>query len=91
MVSTLTAEQRVASFILDLAARFQGLGFSRHCLLLRMTRNDLGNYLALKLETVVRALTRMQGAGLISISRREISIEDEQGLRELTMGERTTH
>ncbi|MCF7220355.1 helix-turn-helix domain-containing protein [Marilutibacter chinensis] len=91
MVSTLTAEQRVATFLLDLATRLQSLGFSRRHVMLRMTRGDLGNYLALKLETVVRALTRMQGAGLISIDRREIRIEDEPALRELMSRARTTH
>ena len=81
MVSTLAAEHRVARFLLDLAARLRGLGYSEQRLLLRMTRADLGNYLALKQETVVRALGRLQREGLIEISRREIVIVDIAGLR----------
>ena len=82
-VSTLSAEQRVIAFLLDLAARLSALGFSPSRMLLRMTRSDVGNFLALKLETVVRALSKLQAAGLIAIDGREIRIEDADGLRAL--------
>jgi len=82
-VSTLSAEQRVVAFLLDLAARMQALGFSPRQMLLRMTRADVGNFLSLQLETVVRALSRLQACGLIGIDGREIRIEDADGLRAL--------
>jgi CRP/FNR family transcriptional regulator len=82
-VSTLTAEQRVVAFLLDLAARLATLGFSPRQMLLRMTRSDVGNFLSLQLETVVRALSRLQAAGLIAIDGREIRIDDAEGLRAL--------
>jgi CRP/FNR family transcriptional regulator len=82
-VSTLTAEQRVVAFLLDLAARLETLGFSPRQMLLRMTRSDVGNFLSLQLETVVRALSRLQAAGLIAIDGREIRIDDAAGLRAL--------
>lgn len=82
-VSTLTAEQRVVAFLLDLAARLATLGFSPRQMLLRMTRTDVGNFLSLQLETVVRALSRLQAAGLIAIDGREIRIDDADGLRAL--------
>jgi CRP/FNR family transcriptional regulator len=50
-------------------------------MLLRMTRADLGNFLALQLETVVRALYRLQAQGLIEVDRREIRILDPTRLR----------
>lgn len=87
-VGTLTAEQRVVAFLLDLAARMEGLGFSARRMMLRMTRADLGNFLALQLETVVRALSRLQASGLITIERREIRIDDAAGLRALLTGAR---
>ena len=62
-VSTLSAEQRVVAFLLDLAARLEGLGFSAHRLMLRMSRAELGNFLALQLETVARALSHLAVAG----------------------------
>jgi CRP/FNR family transcriptional regulator len=80
-VSTLSAEQRVVAFLLDLAARMSTLGFSPRQMLLRMTRADLGNFLSLQLETVVRALSRLQACGLIAIDGREIRIDDADGLR----------
>ena len=64
-LSTLTAEQRVISFLLDFAARLQASGFSARHLMLRMTRAELGNFLALQLETVTRALSHLRALGLI--------------------------
>ena len=58
-------------------------------MMLRMTRADLGNFLALQLETVVRALSRLQSLGLIAIERREIRIDDPVGLRALLATGRT--
>lgn len=90
-LGTLTAEQRVVAFLLDLAARLESLGFSARCLMLRMTRADVGNFLALQLETVTRALSRLHGLGLIDVERREIRIEDPAGLRALLQGARICH
>ena len=87
-VGTLSAEQRVVAFLLDLAARLEALGFSARRMMLRMTRADLGNFLALQLETVVRALSRLQSLGLITIERREIRIDDRAGLRAMLAGGR---
>ena len=78
---TLSAQQRVIAFLLDLSARLEALGFSARRLLLRMTRAELGNFLALKLETVTRALSDLHARGLIAVDRREIRIEDAAGLR----------
>lgn len=80
---TLGADQRVAAFLLDLAARLHALGYSARRLLLRMTRADLGSFLDLQLETVTRALSRLADTGLIVVERREILIRDEAGLRSI--------
>ena len=85
-LGTLGAEQRVIAFLLDFAARLERLGFSARCLMLRMTRAELGNFLSLKLETVTRALSHLQALGLIGVERREIRIEDPAGLRGLMAG-----
>lgn len=82
-LGTLTADQRVVAFLLDFAARLERLGFSARCLMLRMTRAELGNFLSLQLETVTRALSRLQAQGLIAVERREIRIENPTGLRGL--------
>lgn len=80
-LATLSAEQRVATFLLDLAARMENLGFSARRLTLRMTRAEIGNFLALKLETVTRALSKLQAQGLIGVEGRDIRIEDVAGMR----------
>lgn len=82
-LGTLSAEQRVIAFLLDFASRMDTLGFSARRLRLRMTRADLGNFLALQLETVARALSHLQRLGLIGVERRQISIDDPVGLRGL--------
>lgn len=79
-VATLTAEQRVVAFLLDLARRLEALGYSPRHVMLRMTRGDVGNFLSLQLETVVRALSKLQAGGLIGIDHREITIHDRAGL-----------
>lgn len=79
---TLGAERRVASFLLDLAARYGRLGFSARHFILRMSRADIASFLALKHETVSRALSRLQDRGRIFVERREIRILDADGLRE---------
>ncbi len=80
-VGTLSAEQRVVAFLLDLAARMQALGFSARRFTLRMTRAEIGKFLALKLETVTRALSRLQAQGLIGVEGRDVSIRDSAGMR----------
>jgi len=85
-VATLTAEQRVVTFLLDLGSRFGALGFSTRRMTMRMTRADMGNFLGLKLETVVRALSRLQAIGLIRIDGHEIGIVDPDGLATLLSG-----
>jgi CRP/FNR family transcriptional regulator len=80
-LGTLNAEQRVAAFLLDLAARLQALGFSARYLLLRMTRAELGNFLALQLETVTRVLSRLASTGLIAVDGRAIRIDDAKALK----------
>jgi CRP/FNR family transcriptional regulator len=81
-VGTLSAEQRVAAFLLDVAARHEALGFSARHFVLRMSRADIGSFLALKHETVTRALTRLCGQGCIAIQWREVRILDAGALRE---------
>lgn len=90
-IGTLSAEQRVIAFLLDLATRLEDLGFSARHLMLRMTRADLGNFLALQLETVTRALSHLQVLGLIGVERRQISIRDPAGLHAMLGATRSVH
>ena len=80
-LGTLTAEQRVAAFLLDMAQRHLRLGFSPCHFLLRMGRTDIASFLALKHETVTRALSRLEKLEYIAVQRRDVRVLDVDGLR----------
>jgi len=80
-LGTLSAEQRVAAFLLDLAGRYEAMGFSGSRFILRMRRMDIASYLALKHETVSRALGNLARARCIDVQRKEMRIIDHGGLR----------
>ncbi len=46
-----------------------------------MSRQDIANYLGLKLETVSRTFTHLQKEGLLSVDRRHIRILDSKHLK----------
>ena len=59
------------------------LGRSGDAFLLPMSREDIGSYLHLVIETVSRTLTKMQEEGLIAVRAREVRIVDREGLDRL--------
>jgi CRP/FNR family transcriptional regulator len=83
LLGTLSADARVATFLLDLSERFARLGCSRSVFNLRMTRQDIGNYLGIQLETVSRTLSGFCAAGLIHVDGKTISLRDPPGLRRI--------
>jgi CRP/FNR family transcriptional regulator len=80
-IGTLSAEKRVAAFLLDMAARHQALGYSATHFLLRMSRSDIASYLVIKHETVSRALAALRDTGCIAVLRRDVRILDTERLR----------
>ena len=83
LLGTLDAEARVAAFLFDLSERFGRLGCSRSSFLLRMTREEIGSYLGIKLETVSRTLSTFAAAGLILVDRKEVTLLDMPALRRI--------
>jgi CRP/FNR family transcriptional regulator len=83
LLGSMAAEQRLAAFLLSLARRHKRLGFSDTRFTLRMTREEIGNYLGLTLETVSRLMTRLQDRGLIDVRQRRVQLIDLPGLRAL--------
>ena len=83
LLGSMRAEARLAAFLLNLTQRLQARGFSGTSLVLRMTREEIGSYLGLKLETVSRAFSRFQDDGLLEVKQRDIRVLDEPGLRGL--------
>ena len=81
LLGSMRAEERLAAFLLNLSQRFAARGYSPTAFRLRMTRQEIGNYLGLKLETVSRTLSRFQEAGLISVRNRAVEILDLKALQ----------
>ncbi|HEY9280536.1 MAG TPA: helix-turn-helix domain-containing protein [Eoetvoesiella sp.] len=79
----LRSEQRLAAFLLNLSQRLTALGYSPTEFLLRMSREEIGNYLGLTLETISRLFSRFARESLIRIHQREVQLLDIQGLQEL--------
>lgn len=83
LLGTMRAEERLAAFLLNLSQRFSARGYSPAEFHLRMTREEIGSYLGLKLETVSRAFSRFQDEGLISVQQKHIRILDIPRLKAL--------
>jgi len=83
-LGALRSEQRLAAFLLSLSNRLSALGYSPNEFVLRMSREEIGNYLGLTLETVSRLFSRFAREGLLHINQREVHILDMQALRQLS-------
>ena len=83
LLGSMRAEERLAVFLLNLSQRFTVRGYSQSEFYLRMTREEIGSYLGLKLETVSRVFSRFQEAALVSVQQKHIRIIDIPGLRRI--------
>jgi CRP/FNR family transcriptional regulator len=83
MMGTLPAEARVAKFLLSISQKFRVMGYSDRSFHLRMTREDIGSYLGLTLETVSRTLSGFARCGFIRVDQKFIEIVDVEGLKVL--------
>ena len=83
MLGALSAEARVARFLVNLSERYADMGYSSKLFNLRMTRHEIGSYLGLTLETVSRTLSAFNEIGLITVDQRSIGIKDPEALRTL--------
>jgi len=81
-----SAEERVATFLISLSSRFKKLGYSAREYNLPMSRQEIGNYLGLTIETVSRLFTKFQKNDLIKINRKAIILEDLAALHAICDG-----
>lgn len=81
LLGTMKAEERLAAFLLNLSTRFTARGYSASEFHLRMTRDEIGSYLGLSLETVSRLFSRFQEDGHITVQQKHICILDIPGLK----------
>jgi CRP/FNR family transcriptional regulator len=83
LLGSMRAEERLAAFLVNLSQRFLARGYSPSEFYLRMTREEIGSYLGLKLETVSRVFSRFQDEGMISVQQKHVRIIDIPRLRHL--------
>ena len=81
LLGSMRAEERLAAFLLNLTQRLQARGFSPTSLVLRMTREEIGSYLGLKLETVSRTFSKFHDDGVLEVRQRQLRVLDEPALR----------
>lgn len=87
LLGSMRAEERLAAFLLNLSQRYRERGYSSTEFVLRMTREEIGSYLGLKLETVSRLFSRFQQEGLIQVQGRSVKLLDITTLKQL-LGQR---
>jgi CRP/FNR family transcriptional regulator, anaerobic regulatory protein len=83
LLGSMRAEERLATFLLNLSRRFLRRGYSSSDFHLRMTREEIGSYLGLKLETVSRLFSSFQKDNLIEVQQKHVRILDIAGLERM--------
>ena len=82
-MSKMTAEQRVADFLVHMSAESRSQGYSSTVFKISMLRSDIANYLGLAIETVSRIFTDFQNKGIINTEQHRISIDNFEALMSL--------
>lgn len=88
LLGSMRAEERLAAFVLNLVQRLSARGFSGSELVLRMTREEIGSYLGLKLETVSRTFSKFVEDGIVEVKQRHIRILDTDALKRIVNSQR---
>jgi CRP/FNR family transcriptional regulator len=81
LLGSMRAEERLAAFLLNLVQRLHARGFSQSELVLRMTREEIGSYLGLKLETVSRTFSKFVEEGIVEVKQRHVRIVNAEALK----------
>ena len=91
LLGSMRAEERLAAFLLNLVQRLHARGFSQSELVLRMTREEIGSYLGLKLETVSRTFSKFVEEGTVEVRQRHVRILDTDALRRIVNNQQACH
>jgi CRP/FNR family transcriptional regulator len=83
LLGSMRAEERLAAFLLNLVQRLHARGFSQSELVLRMTREEIGSYLGLKLETVSRTFSKFVEDGIVEVKQRHVRILNTDALKDI--------
>ena len=80
LLGSMSAEERVASFLLNISQRMKARGFAAREFHLRMSRAEIGSFLGMKLETVSRTLSSLHARKLLVVDKRFVRIVDLEAL-----------
>jgi CRP/FNR family transcriptional regulator len=80
-LGSMHADERLAAFLLNLVQRLHVRGFSQSELILRMTREEIGSYLGLKLETISRTFSKFVEQGIIEVKQRHVRLLNADALK----------
>jgi CRP/FNR family transcriptional regulator len=86
LLGNMRAEQRFAVFLINKSARYAARGYSANSFQLRMSREDIANYLGLTIESISRLLSRFKKQGWIKVDKREVTLLDPVMLKALAAG-----
>ncbi len=89
LLGNMQATQRFAAFLVNLSSRYEARGYSATTFQLRMTREEIGNYLGLTIESVSRLLSKFKKEGMLRVSNREIELLNSAMLKAITAGTQT--
>jgi CRP/FNR family transcriptional regulator len=85
LLGGMRAEKRLAVFFMNLIQRLSARGFSNTELILRMTREEIINYLGMKLETVSQTLSKFADEGLIEVHQKHLLIKKPDELKKIAV------
>jgi CRP/FNR family transcriptional regulator len=91
LLGSMRAEERLAAFLLNLVQRLHSRGFSQSELVLRMTREEIGSYLGLKLETVSRTFSKFVDDGIVEVKQRHVRILNAEALQQMVNAQTQCH
>lgn len=86
MLGNMNADERLAAFLLNLSQRLNMRGYSSQELVLRMSREAIGSYLGLRMETICRCIAHLRQEELVDIHGRNVTILDLPGLKQKVAG-----
>lgn len=89
LLGNMRAEQKFAAFLVNLASRYQSRGYSSTSFQLRMSREEIGNYLGLTIESISRLISKFKKGGWLRVSNREVEILAPERLKAIAAGTAT--
>jgi len=85
-LNSMSAQQKLAAFLVNLSSRYATRGYSATRFQLRMTREEIGNYLGLAVESVSRLLSNLKKNGVVDVNHRDLELLNLAALRSIALG-----